>query len=107
APDRTIARPARVACASSTIPPPIMGQGNYVMLPGATYNWRVRTTTKSGSISVTDPAWGPWSDVRTFKTPRPNAGTITLQPVTPSATPTLTWKDSNVNDFYYEVQLSQ
>jgi hypothetical protein len=105
--DLIIGDPAQVASASYTIQPPVLGQGNYVMLPGATYNWRVRTTTKAGSIGVTDPSWGPWSDVRTFKTPRPNAGTITLQPVTPSATPTLVWKDANVNDFYYEVQLSQ
>jgi hypothetical protein len=27
--------------------------------------------------------------------------------VTPSANPTISWKDSNVNNFYYEVQLSQ
>jgi hypothetical protein len=105
--DLIIGDPAQVASASYTIQPPVKGQGNYIMLPGATYNWRVRTTTKSGSISLTDPSWGPFSDVRTFKTPRPNAGTIQLQPVTPSATPSLSWKDSNVNDFYYEVQLSQ
>jgi hypothetical protein len=105
--DLIIGDPALVAAASYTIQPPVMGQGNYIILPGATYNWRVRTSRAPGSIGPTDPSWGPFSDVRTFKTPRPNAGTISVQPVTPSDTPTIEWKDSNVNDFYYEVQLSQ
>lgn len=98
---------AQVASAMYTIMSPVMGQGNYVLLPGATYNWSVRTTNKQGNISSTDPSWGPWSVIRTFKTPRPSAASLTLNPVTPSATPTLSWKDSNTSNFYYEIQLSQ
>lgn len=105
--DLIIGDPAQVAAATYTVQPPVMGQGNYVILPGAAYNWRVRTTTKSGEVSVVDPSWGPWSDVRTFKTPRPTAASIQVQQVTPSATPTVSWKNSNVNNFYYEVQISQ
>jgi len=102
---------AMVASASYTIQPPKFGAGNYVMLPGATYNWRVRTSGSTTSIGVTDSSWGPWSAVFTFKTPRANAGTIQLvkpingQVVT-DRTPTLEWKDSNSQMFYYEVQLS-
>jgi len=102
-----IGDPAQVQRATYDVMPPVLGQGNYVLLPGATYTWRVRTTNKPGSIGETDPSWGPWSDIRTFKTPRPSSVTIALNPVTPSATPTLSWKDSNTSNFYYEVQLSQ
>ncbi len=102
---------AMVASASYTIQPPMFGSGNYVMLPGATYNWRVRTSGATESIGVTDPSWGPWSGVFTFKTPRANAGTIQLvRPISGAVvtdrTPTLEWKDSNSQMFYYEVQLS-
>ncbi|MCX6021067.1 MAG: hypothetical protein NTZ05_04945 [Chloroflexi bacterium] len=105
--DLVISEPAMVAGASFDVLAPVMGQGNYVILPGATYNWRIRTTTKSGSLSPVDPSWGPWSAIWTFKTPRPNAASITLASVTPSATPTLTWRDIRASNFYYEVQLSQ
>ena len=106
-----ISDPAMVASASYTIQPPMFGSGNYVMLPGATYRYRVRTSGSTASIGVEDASWGPWSALRTFKTPRANAGTIQLvrpingQVVT-DRTPTVEWKDSNAQMFYYEVQLS-
>jgi len=107
--DLIIGDPAQVQTASYTIQGPVFGQGNYVMLPGATYQWRVRTTNKSGSIGITDPSWGPWSEVRTFKTPRPNAGTITDYKATQNSNGSITvsWKDQNTQMFYYEVQMSQ
>jgi hypothetical protein len=104
--DLIIGDPAQVNSATYQVTPPVMGQGNYVMLPGASYTWRVRVTNKSGSIASNDPSWGPWSTIRTFKTPKPNGGSITLNPVTASATPTVSWKDSNTANFYYEVQMS-
>lgn len=106
-----IGDPALVGAGTFTAQPPVMGQGNYVLLPGSTYTWQVRASTATGSITEADGSWGPWSDVRTFRTPRPNAGTISLDAVgtgnvTTDTTPTLSWKDSNVNNFYYEIQLS-
>lgn len=101
-----------VAAASYTVQPPKFGTGNYVILPGATYNWLVRSSASSDpKLSLTDLSWGPFSEVRTFKTPRPESGTIQLlNPingvVVASKKPTLAWKDTDPQMFYYEVQLS-
>ena len=94
-----------------SVPAPSFGVGPYVMLPGATYTWRVRTTRATTSIGSDDSSWGPFSDPRTFTTAAPNAGTIQgLAPIngeaTSDTTPTLQWKDANAAMFYYEVQLS-
>ncbi|MBI4498243.1 MAG: hypothetical protein HY689_10125 [Chloroflexi bacterium] len=106
-----IGDPAIVASGSFTAQPPVLGQGNYVLLPGATYTWRVRATSRTGAITETDSSWGPWSSIKTFKTPKPTSASVSLNAVgtgnaTTDTTPTLSWKDSNVNSFYYEVQLS-
>jgi len=93
------------------VPAPLFGTGPYVVLPGASYTWRVRTTSATTSIGETDQSWGPWSIPRVFTTALPNAGTIQLlgpingESIT-DTTPTLQWKDANSAMFYYEVQLS-
>ncbi len=94
-----------------SVPAPSFGVGPYIMLPGATYTWRVRTTRATTSIGSDDSSWGPFSDPRTFTTAAPNAGTIQeLAPIngdaTSDTTPTLQWKDANAAMFYYEIQLS-
>ena len=82
---------------------------NYVMLPGMTYLWRVRTTTVLTNPTEAD--WSAWA-VSSFKTPPASSSTIT--PVAPpvfgevsTLTPTLTWANSNTAVFYYEVQVSK
>ena len=96
---------------SYDVPPPVFGTGPYVMLPGATYTWRLRAANAVTAIGETDSSWGPWSDPRTFTAALPNAGTIQqVGPIngasTTDTTPTLSWKDGNSAMFYYEVQLS-
>ena len=82
---------------------------NYVMLPGMTYLWRVRTATVLTNPTEAD--WSAWA-VSSFKTPPASSSTIT--PVAPQVfgevstlTPTLTWANSNTTVFYYEVQVSK
>ncbi len=82
---------------------------NYVMLPGMTYLWRVRTATVLTNPTEAD--WSGWA-VSSFKTPPASSSTIT--PVAPQVfgevgtlTPTLTWANSNTAVFYYEVQVSR
>ena len=82
---------------------------NYVMLPGMTYLWRVRTATVLTNPTEAD--WSAWA-VSSFKTPPASSSTIT--PMAPPAfaevgtlTPTLTWANSNTAVFYYEVQVSK
>lgn len=99
------------AIASYDVRAPVFGAGPYVILPGATYTWRVRTTCVEVPAGEMGPVWSAWSEDRTFTTRRPNAGTLQLlQPIdgatTNDATPTLQWKNSATDEFYYEVQLS-
>lgn len=99
------------AITSYDVPAPLFGTGPYVMLPGAGYTWRVRTTNATTSVGENDASWGPWSTPRTFTTAAPNSGTIQLlAPINGAAsadtTPTVQWKDSNSAMFYYEVQVS-
>ena len=82
---------------------------NYVMLPGMTYLWRVRTSTVLTNPTAAD--WSAWA-VSSFKTPPASSSTITR--VAPpffgevrTLTPTLTWANSNPAVFYYEVQVSR
>ena len=82
---------------------------NYVMLPGMTYLWRVRTSTVLTNPTEAD--WSAWA-VSSFKTPPASSSTITR--VAPpffgevrTLTPTLTWANSNPAVFYYEVQVSR
>lgn len=96
---------------SYDVPAPVFGTGPYVMLPGATYTWRLRASNAVTAIGEGDSSWGPWSDPRTFSAAPPNAGTIQLvEPINGKAitdtTPTLSWKDGNPAMFYYEIQMS-
>ena len=96
---------------SYNVPAPVFGEGPYLMLPGATYTWRVRVTNAGVAVDENHPSWGPWSEPRTFTTAPPSAGTLGLiSPIggvaSSDTTPSLTWKDSNSAMFYYEVQLS-
>lgn len=109
--DLIVGDPALVAKASYIIPAPVFGQGPYIMLPGATYTWKVQVSDVTTSIGPTDPSWSEWSVPRTFTTPKPDPLTIELLFPADDATvstpiPTLRWTDTNVQIFYYEVQLS-
>ncbi|MSQ26908.1 MAG: hypothetical protein EXR51_02050 [Dehalococcoidia bacterium] len=99
------------AVSSYDVPAPVFGTGPYVMLPGASYTWRLRVSNSTSAIGEGDASWGQWSDPRVFTTALPNAGTIQLvAPINGAAitdtTPTLMWKDGNSSMFYYEIQLS-
>lgn len=93
-----------------TVPAPEFGKGPYVMLPGMTYSWRVRTSTAEFALAADDPRWSAWEQ-RTFRTPTVTSSSLSAAAPTPgstvaSRTPTLTWLDTNKALFYYEVQLS-
>jgi len=86
---------------------PVFGAGGYVMLPGMSYTWRVRTSSVPNGLGENDAGWSHW-DSGSFRTPAPSSGT--LRPVTQevaSLLPALAWTDSNSQLFYYEVQLSK
>ena len=102
---------AQVRAAQYQVMAPNFGSAdpNYVMLPGMTYLWRVRTAMVLTNPTEAD--WSAWA-VSSFKTPPASSSTIT--PVAPPAfgqvstlTPTLTWANSNTAVFYYEVQVSR
>ena len=54
---------------------PKLGVGNYVLLPGITYTWRVRTTSATTAMGENDPGWSSWV-TRTFKTSSASANTV-------------------------------
>ena len=90
---------------------PVFGVGNYVMLPGMTYTWQVRTTQATTAVGENDPGWSAWAS-GTFKTAPPSSAGIRLVSpaegsTTESLTPTLTWDNTERNVFYYEVQASK
>ena len=97
---------------SYVIQAPVFGAGPYVILPGMTYTWRVRTTTATTGIEENSPLWGAWSDGFTFRTRTATSTGIT--PVSPSngatgigLTPAIRWNNSDTEVFYYEVQVSR
>jgi hypothetical protein len=103
--------PAAVRSGRFEVLPPKLGDGNYTILPGMTYTWRVRTSPASGAVSITDAVWSTWSG-STFRTGAPNSGTITLmspgdRAAVETLTPTVQWSNSNDRLFYYEVQVSR
>jgi len=105
--DLVISDPAQVASGNFALPQPVLGQGNYVLLPGAHYTWRVR---QSSALQATgaDAGWGKWSETKRFSTPLPKSSSVSV--VTPPSsydrTPIIQWNDSDVANFYYEVQVS-
>lgn len=105
-----ISDPTDVARGTFQVQPPQSGAGNYVILPGMGYSWRVRTSSADFALGENDPQWSGWSGGG-FRTPAPSSTGVS--PVAPpvrgvagSVTPTLTWTDTNPRAFYYEVQLS-
>ncbi|MBI4498303.1 MAG: carboxypeptidase regulatory-like domain-containing protein [Chloroflexi bacterium] len=106
-----IGRADLVQLARFQVPAPVFGQGNYIMLPGMTYTWRVRTSPVTTALTETAPGWSTYVE-GTFRTSIPTSATIS--PVSTatggnigSLTPTLRWSNANTSIFYYEVQLSQ
>ncbi|MCX6020457.1 MAG: CSLREA domain-containing protein [Chloroflexi bacterium] len=101
-----------VAAGRFAVQPPKLGEGNYVLLPGMTYSWRVRTTSLGTPMSEADAGWSVWSAARTFRTGPASSATIgAVGPANGAAaesvTPVLRWANSNDRIFYYEVQVSQ
>ncbi len=90
---------------------PVFGVGPYVMLPGMTYTWMVRASSKTTFAPQDDPSWGVWSTPGKFKTPAPSSSTIALMAPADRSTVngpavTLRWDNFAKNIFYYEVQVS-
>jgi len=103
---------AKANSASYTVEPPVFGTGNYVMLPGMSYTWRVRTATVPVSLSENDLLWSSWSETWSFITPSPSSATISVgAPVEGSAVSqsgvSLRWQNSAKDIFYYEIQASK
>ncbi|HLC30163.1 MAG TPA: hypothetical protein VJM51_05235, partial [Dehalococcoidia bacterium] len=108
--DLVIGDRALVAQKAYLVKAPQRGEGNYVMLPGMSYQWCVSVTFAPFSLGSADPGWSTLS-CREFRTLP--AASSTIAPTAPvhnsktsSTQPTLTWKDMNLGTFYYEVQLS-
>lgn len=96
------------AATSFAIPPP---PDWFVLLPDMTYSWKVRASDAAHSIGTDDPSWGPWSDVRTFRTPALVAAALTAVDPQPGGSvvgfqPTLIWETADPNIWYFEIQLS-
>ncbi|MBI2887652.1 MAG: hypothetical protein HYY02_10645 [Chloroflexi bacterium] len=101
----------RNAEASFPVQAPVLGQGPYVMLPGMTYTWRVRTASAAAGLGENDPGWGPWAEPRTFRTPvRDSARLTAVAPVDRgtlgSGPQALRWSNGHDDVFYYEIQVS-
>jgi len=101
----------RSAESSYQVAAPKLGVGNYVLLPGMGYTWRVRVSSAATSLGESDSGWGPWV-TRSFTTAPASAGSIgpvwpAIGSVTNGLTPTLQWRDQNSKVFYYEVQVSR
>ena len=108
--DLVIGDTALVQAAQYQVKAPSFGGADpsYVMLPGMTYTWRVRTA--SVTTAPTEADWSPWA-LRSFRTTSVGSYTMALQsPADGSAvesiTPILTWVNSDRGVFYYEVQVS-
>lgn len=94
------------------LPLPKRGVGDYVLMKGASYQWRVRVTTKPAGQTVEPGDWGAWSPLSSFALPRPTGDTVRVQfppkgSTVSSGTPTITWLDNDSATFYYEVQVSR
>lgn len=83
----------------------------YVLLPGMSYTWRIRTSAATTAIGENDPSWRLWSEWATFFTPEVRSEGVS--PVTPSVGATLPagpanlqWQHPAPHLFYWEVQVS-
>jgi len=101
----------RNAESSYQVQAPAFGTGPYVMLPGMTYTWRVRTATAATGLAENDPGWSGWAS-DTFKTA--STTSLFIRPTgpavggeVPSLTPTIAWENGFKHIFYYEVQISK
>lgn len=102
----------RNAGPSYTIQPPLLDRGNFVLLPGMTYTWRVRATASTSPVAGSDPSWGSWSSPRFFSTPPPTAAaTRAVTPANGALAATagvrLQWEHPDKALFYWEVQVSK
>jgi len=100
------------AITSFTVTEPNFGAGPYVILPGITYTWQARVTSKTSPATETDGTWGAWSDPHMFQTRTTSSDGISLllppnRGSVNTLTPTLQWSNSDVGVFYYEVQVSK
>lgn len=110
--DLIIGDSSQVASAQYQVQEPNFGgvDANYVMLPGMTYTWRVRTAKTTAPPASTE--WTAWSPSVSFKTVAKASGTIahvgpSEDAVVASVNPTLVWTNSDPTVFYYEVQVSK
>ncbi|MSQ15434.1 MAG: hypothetical protein EXR50_06180 [Dehalococcoidia bacterium] len=92
-----------------TIPSPPQWYG---LLPDMTYTWKLRASSATASTGADDASWGPWSEGRTFRTPKVSSQSIKL--IAPSngspvaeVTPTLSWSSTDSSIWYFEVQVSK
>ncbi|GEM_PF-2267567 len=90
---------------------PLMGTGNYVILPGMSYTWRVRTTQATTAVGENDPGWSAWAEPIFVTAPPSSAGIRLVSPAEGSMIfdrwGNLIWDNAERNVFYYEVQVSK
>lgn len=84
----------------------------YGLLPDMTYTWKVRASDKATFAGESDPSWGPWSESRTFRTPKVTSSALTLTTPANGSTvsgflPTLYWQTNDPDLWYFEVQVSK
>ena len=97
--DLLVGDPDQVAAGSYQVAAPRIGGGNYVLLPGMSYVWRIRSSPSTAAVGITDPVWSDWAS-GSFRTPAPSSRGITATaPAEGSAvanlTPALTWNNSD------------
>ncbi|MEK7216305.1 MAG: hypothetical protein AAB289_11980, partial [Chloroflexota bacterium] len=83
----------------------------YGLLPDMTYNWRVRTSPATQSVSLDDQSWSAWGE-STFRTPAlPGLATSPVAPgpgaTVSTLTPSLQWSVNRNDVFYFEINLSR
>ena len=96
---------------SYIIQSPLIGDGNYILLPDMTYTWQVRASSALHGIGENDDSWGPWSAQWRFETPARSSSTISPisfsngERISENST-VLQWRNAASDVFFYEVQLS-
>ncbi len=94
-----------------TLEAPVLGSGPYVVLPGMSYTWRVRTSTVATGLGENDKGWSRWVEGSFRTAPPATSGLGPSAPLTGATvtglTPNLAWQNAEPGVFYYEVQVSQ